>query len=303
MVIVDVHAHIFEKFAGITNGEPIQSEGYGKVKIGNQIAQFLPPSFENSNSTVETLINYMDWCGIDKALLLQNVIYGYHNEYCHKAVNLYPDRLKAAALVDVVKGNKAADELYNLVRNNGFCGLKIEVNSIFQCMRELALDDKVLEPIWDCCNDLYLPVILHLSRPDDIGSLKNIIERYKKAKFIICHMGAEAALTNNTSSKNHLDTLLEIISKNPNVWVDISAVPCYWAVAEDYPFASSCALIEEAYSILGPEKILWGSDYPGTLLIATYKQLIDFVRKDCTRIPEKHREMILGKNAIDLFWV
>ena len=48
---------------------------WGKVKIGNEISQFLPPAFEDTNSTPETLIAYMDWCGISKALLMPNPYY------------------------------------------------------------------------------------------------------------------------------------------------------------------------------------------------------------------------------------
>ena len=35
MEIIDIHAHVYEKVAGITQGAPMTSEKLGKVRIGN----------------------------------------------------------------------------------------------------------------------------------------------------------------------------------------------------------------------------------------------------------------------------
>ena len=86
MKVIDIHAHIYEKVAGITQGQPMSSTSQGKVTIGNREIQFLPPSFERSCSTAEALIAYMDWCGIEKALLMPNPFYGYHNYYFKDSV-------------------------------------------------------------------------------------------------------------------------------------------------------------------------------------------------------------------------
>ena len=51
MNVIDIHAHIYERVAGITRGQPMASTGLGRVAIGNEEVQFLPPSFEQSRST------------------------------------------------------------------------------------------------------------------------------------------------------------------------------------------------------------------------------------------------------------
>ena len=111
MKVIDIHAHIYEQVAGITRGQPMRSTGLGRVAIGNREVQFLPPSFEQSRSTAQMLIAYMDWCGIEKAVLMPNPYYGYHNYYFEESVRRYPDRLKGVALVDIMKGKSAAEEL------------------------------------------------------------------------------------------------------------------------------------------------------------------------------------------------
>ena len=110
-MIIDIHAHVCDTLAAITQGEPLRSLRYGLAQIGNRKVQFFPPSFENSNSPVEALIAQMNASGVDKALLMANPYYGYTNDYFIESVNKYPDRLKGIALVDLLKGKEAAEEL------------------------------------------------------------------------------------------------------------------------------------------------------------------------------------------------
>ena len=133
MEIIDIHAHVYEKVAGITQGAPMTSEKLGKVRIGNRISQFLPTAFENTSSPVETLIGYMEWCGIDRALLMPNPYYGYHNDYFIESVKKYPEKLRAVALVDLLKGEKAAKELADIYDTTELFGFKVETDSTFQC--------------------------------------------------------------------------------------------------------------------------------------------------------------------------
>ena len=301
MLIIDIHTHIFESISGIHNHLPLISAGYGKVKNGNQIFQILPPSFKDSNSTIEVLLNYMDWFCVNKAILVPNVFYGYHNEYAYKAVEKYPNRFKALALVDITKGKPAADELRHLVTDDGFSGLKIDTNTALQFMPELILEDKLLEPIFMCCNDLELPVFFHLYREIDLDSIKKISDKFKKIKYIICHFGSESVFNEPKKINDKFNQLLDLVLEKSNIWIETSSVH-YNYNKEEYPFTGSCKLIEKAYGIIGPEKIIWGSDYPAILAFATYGQLTNYIVKGCKKIPDKDKEMIMGKNALNIFW-
>ena len=89
MKIIDIHAHIYPKVAGITDGAPMTGETLGRVRVGNEMRQFLPPAFEKIRSTPEMLLAYMDWQGIDKALLMPNPYYGYFNDYFNTVSFVY----------------------------------------------------------------------------------------------------------------------------------------------------------------------------------------------------------------------
>ena len=297
-MLIDAHVHIFKSMAGISNGMPITSERYGRMRNGNDLIQFLPPSFENSNSTAETLIAYMDWQKVDKAVLLANGLYGYHNDYTAHIAKANPDRFRAIALVDIQKGKAAADEL-ELLHKNGLNGLKIEVNSSFQCQSGRKLDDVALEPVWEYCHASGEPVFLHLFRPDDYPACKRLLKKFPALRLVFCHLGAEPVL----HSMPVFEDFMDFIKHGENLMTDTSSI--FYCLPgeypEEYPFPVSNGLIERFCNTAGAEKMLYGSDYPGTLGFATYKQLIDQVRLHCS-LSAGALDMIMGKNAEKLLW-
>lgn len=299
MNVIDIHAHIYEKVAGITQGQPMCSTSLGRVTIGNKEVQFLPPAFEQSRSTPDMLIAYMDWCGIEKAVLMPNPYYGYHNRYFAESVKRYPQRLKGVALVDIMKGQKAAEELAAIYDEGILFGFKVEVDSTFQCAPGTRLSDPELSPVWDCCSQYRQPVFLHLFRTEDIADMNYLAASYPHIQFVLCHMGADACFKRGMPAQNYQE-VLDIVKDHANVYIDTSTVPVYFE--EEYPWPSSVSIIEACYQYVGPEKIMWASDYPGMLNHGTMKQLIHLVEKQCVNIPESHRQMIMADNARRLFF-
>lgn len=299
MEIIDIHAHVYRKVAGITNGAPMTSETLGRVRVGNEVRQFLPPSFAASNSTVETLIAYMDWCGISRAILMANPYYGYTNDYFIESVQRYPDRLRAVALVDIAGGTAAAQELERLYRETPLMGFKVETDSSFQCARSRNLADAELAPIWECVDRYAQPAFLHLFTDRDVEDTKKLARRYPNVRFVICHMGADACFGQGVR-KTNFEELTALVHDRANVCFDTSTVPVYFR--EEYPFPSAVAIIERAWREVGAEKLLWSSDYPGMLNHATMRQLINLVATQCRNIPPADRERILGRNAKELFF-
>ncbi|MCI8743385.1 MAG: amidohydrolase [Lachnospiraceae bacterium] len=299
MQVIDIHAHIYQQVAGITQGQPMRSTGLGRVAIGDRQVQFLPPSFEQTRSTAEMLLAYMDWCGIEKALLMPNPYYGYHSQYLKDSVRRYPDRLKGVALVDIMKGQKAAEELAAIYDEGLLFGFKVEVDSTFQCAPGTRLTDPGLAPVWDCCNQYRQPVFFHLFRTVDIGDVRELSLAYPHMVLVLCHMGADACFKKGMPKDNYRQ-VLDLVKSRPNVYMDTSTVPVYFQ--EEYPWPSSVEIIEECYRQAGPEKLMWSSDYPGMLNHGTMRQLINLVEVQCTRIPASHRQMILADNARRLFF-
>lgn len=297
MEIIDIHAHVFRKVAGFADNEPMSSLSYGQVSVGNRKMQLMPPSFMDSASPAECLLAHMDDCDVGKALLMSNPFYGYHNDYLRECTLRYKDRLKGIALVDVLKGRKAADELEKIYEEGILSGLKFEIERSFQFAPDTRLTDKLLEPLFDCMEAYEQPVFIHMLRKCDIGDVKTLAERYPKMVMVLCHLGADACFKTDDGA---FEELLDIMRERPQLYCDTSTVPEYFQ--EEYPFPSAVFHIRKMYNAIGPERLLWASDYPGMLKMGTYRQLINIVINGCADIPAEHKEQMMGANAKRLFF-
>lgn len=70
--------------------------------------------------------------------------------------------------------------------------------------------------------------------------------------------------------------------------------------SEFYPYPSAIKAIREAAEICGFEKLMWGSDYPRTMVEITYKMSFDFVLKS-NDISDSDKEKFLYQNAKDFY--
>ena len=103
MQIIDTHVHLFDHLSAIRDGQPTRALRDGKIRIGNRSEQALPPAFEKMESRAHTLLAYMDWCGVSKALLMPNPYYGYFNDYYIESIEKYPEKLKGQEDIGRVK--------------------------------------------------------------------------------------------------------------------------------------------------------------------------------------------------------
>jgi len=299
-VVVDVHAHIFEKIAGIKDMQPLHSDKYGMVRCGNRRIPFHPPYFVDTSSTPELLLAHMDRYGVDKAVLMSNALYGYHNDYSAEAVRHFPDRFRAIALVDVLEGEPAVAELEELHKAGFLTGLKIEVESAFACKPQASLDDDFMRPFWDYFNRTDQPVFIHTLRWKDFEACRQIVSEFKNIRIVFCHLGAEAILERYPEEQTPLNEMLGFLKKNERCMLELSGVYCL--VDKEYPYPVTVDLIYHCYNALGADRLMWGSDYPGTLDFGTFRQIVEHIPRHCSTLPQSVVDKIMGENADSLFW-
>lgn len=75
-MIIDAHAHIFPNVCGMVGAGRVEGRSYGRVTIGDQTIQGLPPYCERAEFTAEMLVAHMNWADVDRAVLLQARITG-----------------------------------------------------------------------------------------------------------------------------------------------------------------------------------------------------------------------------------
>ncbi len=62
----------------------------------------------------------------------------------------------------------------------------------------------------------------------------------------------------------------------------------------DFPFSDVRRIVRALYEHFGPDRLLWGSDYPVVRGRMTYRQSIEAVRSHCDFVPPADRTSILG---------
>lgn len=101
MNIIDAHAHIFDHIGSMGKAGELRPLGNGNCRwaTGEEF-QIIPESYGDKKFLGETLLKIMDENHVEKAILLQGVLYGLQNEYVLETAAAHPDRFKGAVMLD-----------------------------------------------------------------------------------------------------------------------------------------------------------------------------------------------------------
>ena len=272
-MIIDAHAHLWKKQAGIVNGKPVYDIGGGKSDFGGEIKQMMPAYMTDGENNVERIIANMDYAQVSGAVITQEYIDGNQDSYFLEAKAKYPERIKICALYE----EKEMGDI------SGFDGIKI-------CAGRLA-DRNLLNHLYPFeLADKYGKFIsIDLADGDEqCEMMEEIIAKFPNLRIAIGHF---AMVTR--------DGWLEQIklAKHKNVFIESGGITWLFNY-EFYPYPSAVDAINEAASLVGFNKLMWGSDYPRTMTAITYKMSYDFVVKtDNDKISDENKKLFLGENA------
>lgn len=114
--------------------------------------------------------------------------------------------------------------------------------------RNVEIEEFAPEWMWELCHENNGILMMHLMRDRAIADAKNqealrrLCKAYPRCRLVLAHIA-------RSFNYRHALEGLHVVADLDNVWVDTSAI------------AESPAFIE-AIEILGPERILFGTDYP-----------------------------------------
>jgi predicted TIM-barrel fold metal-dependent hydrolase len=284
-VIIDCHVHVCPRVGGTDGRLPYQGRIHGKAQTPQGLVQLLPPSFERTDSPPELALAHLDWAGVDRAFLVQGPMYGFHNRYVAGAVARWPERFLGFAIVEPARGAQAAQELHDC-REWGLRGLKVEWPGTRALMPGSTMSGAEEWKVWRQAKELGMPLFFHLlSGKEQVEEVRRIVEELD-TRVIIAHLGGAPA--EGWQEQVHL-------ASDPRVYVSCSSIP--HATREDFPAPKARDLLKEAVDLVGAEKIMWGSDYPGALMRLTYPQTLEWVRTYCNFLEPHQMSAVLGDTA------
>ena len=268
-MIIDVHTHLpFHKIF-----PPNFLKGVAQGLVGDDIkkqefiGRLVKANLNDNDGS--GFIDLMDSCNVEKSVLLV-ADFGYALgepelsleeifKLHHDVLKSYESRFILFLGVDPRRGRQGLELFEKYVKAGITKGLKLYPPCGFE------LDDAMLYPFYDICDQHDLPILSHTgpSLPSlrterrYPGTIQKISDEYKNVKFILGHGGAL-----------NWESNLKVAKSRDNVYLDISTYQAYIKDNNE---------LEERFKIFFnyiPDQILFGSDWPMFTLGSTLDQII-----------------------------
>lgn len=271
MKIIDAHTHLWKIQNGYHTTGSVTALTGGRSNFGGEIRQMMPPYMLSGENNAEMLLSNMDYACVSGAVVTQEVMDGNQDAYLLSVRERYPDRFRICSLYE--EGKPFA--------LHGFDGVKLCACKL----REQNLTKHF--PVFEAAAANGKFISVDLADGDlQTASLREIIQQLPDLRIAIGHFGMVTTPRWTEQIK---------LAQYRNVFVESGGITWLFN-REFYPYPSAIAAIREAAELCGFDKLMWGSDYPRTMVEITYKMSYDFITKS-GEITEGDKEKLLGKNA------
>ncbi len=275
-MIVDTHVHVV---APDHRRYPLRPSG-----IGSQWFREHPVSAEEYAATA--------WdAGVERAVLVQaHGAYGADNRYVVDAVATAPDRFVSVCIVDPGDPDPAAT-LRALAREPGVTGVRLFG---IGAAPPRWFDDAAGAALWAAAIDLELRLVATLLTPE-LPRLVRMVARFPDAPVVLDHCGFPDL---SGGPPYRAAQPLFALADLPSVHLKVTSHVL--EDAEPRSAGGAAALVDRLAATFGPERLVWGSDYPQTH-DRSYAELVALGRGAAVALPPVDRDAFLGGNALRLW--
>lgn len=283
--VFDAHMHCWDQLSGmVKNDIPVTPLRNGRIRIGEEIVQGMPPTFLDCRATAERVLADWDANGVSGGVLVQEYLDGEQNAYSLQILAKYPGRFRAYALPDFFRTADTSAEAVALIQSGGFCGIKICGGHL---EGKVQLDDSSLMPLYAYLDEHDLRLAVDFSEGEaQVAELERVLEKHPQLQVAVGHFGMP--------TRGGWPAQLQI-ARYPRVLIESGGI--VWLYREQgTEFPDAIEAILHARDAVGIDKLMWGSDWPRTMCDFTYAQSLDFVRNSPS-LSEEEKSAFLGGNA------
>lgn len=284
-IIIDAHSHLWLKQDAVVEGLPIRTLENGRSLFMGEVRQMLPPFMTDGVNSAEVFLSNMDYAQVSAAVVTQEFIDGFQNDYLAEVAARYPDRFFVCGMCEFRKPGYL-DQARQLIAR-GFQGIKIPAQRLLLQEGRVRLNCEEMMQMFHLMEQN--GVLLSIDMADgatQVGELEEVIQEYPKLKVAIGHFG----MVTRPQWKEQIR-----LARHPHVRIESGGIT--WLFNDEfYPFKGAVRAIREAAELVGFEKLMWGSDYPRTITAITYRMSYDFVSKS-DELTEREKALFLGENA------
>lgn len=283
--IIDAHAHLWLRQDAEVNGMEIKTMENGKSLFMGEVRQMLPPFITDGRNTAEIFLSNMDYAQVSAAVITQEYIDGIQNNYLWETQQKYPERFLCCGMVDVRQPGyfEKARELIK----QGFKAIKIPAQRLILPDRRIFLTSDEMMMIFRLMEENDILFSVDLADGDtQVAEMEEIITECPDLRIAIGHF----AMVTRPGWQEQVK-----LARHPNVMIESGGIT--WLFNDEfYPFTGAVWAIKEAISLVGIDKLMWGSDYPRTIAAITYRMSYDFIVKS-KLLTDDEKAAFLGINA------
>jgi len=288
-MIVDAHMHLWRKIDGMVGGKtPVRPLGNGMIQVGAARMLGMPATHLDCSAPAEWAVSEFDAAGVDGGVVVQEYLDGQQNDYLLEVQARYPSRFFVHALPNFWNREGVARETAALF-DRGFRGLKLPANHL--AAGDVRLDDAGFMPIWDRMEAEGKVLAVDLCEGESqVPAMENILRHHPALHVALGHFG----MVNRRGWPGQLR-----LCRHEHVYMETGGI--VWLFRhEGYPFPGALAAIRKAKQEVGIDKLMWGSDWPRAMVDFTYRQSLDFIRRE-ESLDASCKELLLGGNAARLY--
>ena len=284
-IIIDAHSHLWLKQDAVVEGLPIRTLENGRSLFMGEVRQMLPPFMTDGVNSAEVFLSNMDYAQVSAAVVTQEFIDGFQNDYLAEVTARYPDRFFVCGMCEFRKPGYL-DQARQLIAQ-GFKGIMIPAQRLLLKEGRVRLNCEEMMQMFHLMEQNRVLLSIDMADGDtQVGELEEVIQECPKLKVAIGHFG----MVTRPQWKEQIK-----LARHPHVRIESGGIT--WLFNDEfYPFKGAVRAIREAAELVGFEKLMWGSDYPRTITAITYRMSYDFVSKS-DELTEREKALFLGENA------
>jgi predicted TIM-barrel fold metal-dependent hydrolase len=250
-----------------------------------------------AEGSLEMLIEDMDQNEVTHAILVQVIYHGWDNRYIAHCVRAYPKRLRAHGLIDPLDANVAV-KLEQAMIHQGLSGMRF--SPIYYKGKDEWMTAQPAHRMWKKAAQLGAVLNFFIATAQ-LPKLEGMVKQYPEVRVIVDHLGQI-----DLHAKDPLPEMQKLVAlaRYPNVWVKVSELTSV-SKSGKYPFADALPWVKRVYDAYGPDRLLWGTGYPGKARAyfkrPTLAQELALVRREIPFFTAEDQRKILGENAVKLW--
>ncbi len=136
-----------------------------------------------------------------------------------------------------------------------------------------------------------------LVRPRELPAALQVAQELQTLRFVVDHIGKPPIARGEMEPWAHR---VQELAQLPNVWCKLSGMVTEadwssWRIEHLRPY------VDRVLEWFGPQRLLFGSDWPVCLLAASYERVLEAARELTSGLRPQELDRIFGQNAVEVY--